>query len=335
MSETTETVAAGFAWLAQGRRVALATVIETWGASPRPVGARLVIDANGDFLGSMSGGCVEGDVIAAALEVIADGRPRTLAFGVSDEKAWSAGLSCGGRISVLVEPLRPGDPLEAAAAEQQRGGEVRLATRLSDGARLRADAPGAPSAVKEAARRKSGARVSTETGDYFVEVWRPDLRLLLVGAAHIAQALAPMAAACGYQTTIVDPRSAFATPERFPDVTLAAIWPDEFLAHCGLDANCAVVALTHDPKIDDRALAVALRSNAFYIGALGSKKSAQARRERLRTRGFGEEDLARMHAPVGLDIGASGPAEIAVSIMAEITLSLRRQVPAAAVAHAS
>lgn len=335
MSETTETVAAGFKWLGQGRRVALATVIETWGSSPRPVGARLVIDENGDFLGSVSGGCVEGDVIAEALDVIADGRPRTLDFGVSDEKAWSAGLPCGGRISVLVEPLHPGDPLEAAVAEQQRGGEVRLATRLSDGARLRADAPDAPPAVQEAAQRQSGARVSTEAGDYFVEVWRPDLRLLLVGAAHIAQALAPMAAACGYQTTLVDPRSAFATPERFPGGTLAPIWPDEFLPNCRLDARCALVALSHDPKIDDRALAVALRSDAFYIGALGSKKSAQARRERLRAKGFGEADLARIHAPVGLDIGAFGPAEIAVSIIAEITLSLRRQTPVAAVEHAS
>jgi xanthine dehydrogenase accessory factor len=336
MSELTETLAAAFDWLAQGRRVAIATVIQTWGSSPRPVGARLVIDEHGGFLGSVSGGCVEGAVIEEAFDVIETGRPVVLDFGVSDEKAWTAGLSCGGKISVFVEPLRRGDRLQQAFADQRRGREVFLATRLADALRLRPDLDaGAPLVLKDAAQRKRSRRIETDEGEFFFEFWSPDLRLMLVGAVHIAQALAPIAAACGYRPTIIDPRSAFATPERFPGLVVEPVWPDEFLPNYGLDAGCAFVALTHDPKIDDRALAAALRGDAFYIGALGSNKSKRAREDRLRAQGFGEADLARIHGPVGLDIGAVGPAEIAVSIMAEIT-SCRHQVTVATrdVAHA-
>jgi xanthine dehydrogenase accessory factor len=202
---------------------------------------------------------------------------------------------------------------------------VFVATRLADGARLRPDIdPGAPQVLKDAVQRKRSRRIGTDAGEFFFDYRRSYLRLVLVGAVHISQALAPMAAACGYGVTIVDPRSAFATPERFPGLAVEAAWPDDFLARHGLDAGCALVALTHDPKIDDRALDAALRSNAFYIGALGSKKTKSAREERLRAKNFGEADLARIFAPVGLDIGAVGPAEIAVSIMAEITACRHR-----------
>ncbi|MBB4199249.1 hypothetical protein CCR94_21080 [Rhodoblastus sphagnicola] len=325
MSDITEILAAAFDWLANGRRVALATVIQTWGSSPRPVGARLLIDEHGDFLGSVSGGCVEGAVIEEAFDVIATGRPKVLDFGVSDEKAWTVGLSCGGKISVLVEPLLDGDLLRQALADQRGGREVFLATRLSDGARWRPDIDAdAASVLREATQRKRSRRIETDAGEFFFEFWRPDLRLVLVGAVHIAQALAPIAAACGYCATIIDPRSAFATPERFPGLAVEPVWPDDFLPAFGLDAGCAIVALTHDPKIDDRALAAALRSDAFYIGALGSKKTGLAREARLRKQGFSDADLARIHGPVGLDIGAVGPAEIAVSIMAEITACRHR-----------
>jgi xanthine dehydrogenase accessory factor len=331
MSDVASLLTEAVAWRRLGRKVALATVVGTWGSSPRPVGSRLIIDENGDFLGSVSGGCVEGAVIEAAFDVIEAGKAAVLDFGVSDERAWTVGLSCGGKISIFVERFDDFEAMEQALADLRGGRDVSLATRLSDGARFRLDGAGLDGAsaalLREVAHEKANRRVETPEGAFFVETWRPDLRLILIGAVHISQALAPIAAACGYRTTIIDPRSAFATPERFPGVELLARWPDEVMQDMGLDAGCAIVALTHDPKIDDRALAIALRSKAFYIGALGSRKTAGRRFERLREKGFADSDLARIHGPVGVDIGAISPAEIALSVMAEITKCLRQPAP--------
>jgi xanthine dehydrogenase accessory factor len=179
-------------------------------------------------------------------------------------------------------------------------------------------------ALREQIRTGKSGSIETPAGKYFLEVHLPPTRIVVTGAVHISQALAPMARMLGYDVTIVDPRTAFATPERFPDVPLLAEWPDTALPKIGLDHWTAFVALTHDPKIDDPALEAALASNCFYVGALGSRKTHGRRVESLKKRGISEEAIARIHAPIGLSIGASSPQEIALSILAEITLRLRR-----------
>jgi xanthine dehydrogenase accessory factor len=182
-------------------------------------------------------------------------------------------------------------------------------------------------AAADAARADQSAPVEIDGQDWFLEVHNPQLELVVVGAAHIAQPLTRMALLCDYAVRVIDPRTSFATPARFPDVSITHDWPDEALAKQPLGARSALVALTHDPKVDDPALAAALRSNAFYIGALGSRKSHAGRLERLKRQGYDDAALARIHGPVGLAIGARSPAEIAISILAEITQTLRTKKP--------
>jgi xanthine dehydrogenase accessory factor len=215
-----------------------------------------------------------------------------------------------------------------AARRERRAGVV--VTRLADGDQrfVGADALGADllAAEIEAALRMGKSVAVTAAGeDYFLTVQAPSPRLTLIGAVHISQALAPMARIAGLDVTIIDPRTAFATPERFPETPVLAQWPDEALAAQPLDRFTAICLLTHDPKIDDPALTVALKADCFYIGALGSRKTHAKRIERMRALGFDETALARIHAPIGLDIGAVSPAEIAVSILGEIVASLRKK----------
>jgi xanthine dehydrogenase accessory factor len=334
-----DVLAAALRWRSEGRRAALATVLRTWGSSPRQPGSQLAVNDQRAFVGSVSGGCVEGAVIHEALEVMASGQPRTLDFGVSDEDAWAVGLACGGKVQVYVDPV--GDAEERLLAELLAGGERRghvLATRLGsrehvllameDGV-LRPREGDADPELLEASRgaltRDRSEVVETPGGEVFLQVYNPPLRMVVVGAVHIAQALCPMAAIAGFAVTVVDPRTAFATPERFPGVTLSTDWPDRALEALAPDHRSAVVTLTHDPKLDEPALAVALRSGAFYIGALGSTRTQAARLGRMRGLGFDDATLARIHGPVGLDIGARSAAEIAVSILAQIVERLRRQ----------
>jgi xanthine dehydrogenase accessory factor len=225
--------------------------------------------------------------------------------------------------------------LERALAASRAGRPAVLATNLKSGLQtfieatetsgdLTLDAV-ARTAIRKAVTEDRNTTIDTPDGPVFVEVFNPRLRCFIVGAVHIAQPLARMAALTGYLVTVIDPRTAFASDERFPDVTLATDWPDEALERLKPNRRTAVVTLTHDPKLDDPALSVALRSDAFYIGALGSKKTHAARCKRLAALGFGEAELARIHGPVGLDIGAVSPAEIAIAIMAEITQVLRAE----------
>ncbi len=323
-------------WRAAGRGVAIATVVETWGSAPRPVGAHLVVDEAGLFLGSVSGGCVEGEVIAAALDAIEDGAPRLLEFGVADETAWRAGLSCGGRIAVHVEKLGAArlDLLHAVNAELAARRACALVTALdgSDAWLCRSgDAEDRLSgeALDLLRSGKSGS-VAPAGRRFFINAYTPPPRLVLVGAVHIAQALAPMATRVGFDVVVVDPRSAFAAGERFPGARLFVDWPDAALADLGLDAFTAVAALTHDPRIDDAALRLALDSACFYVGALGSRKTHARRLERLAAAGLDDEGLSRIRAPIGLAIGAATPAEIAVAILAEIIAARRggAQAPA-------
>jgi xanthine dehydrogenase accessory factor len=325
------------AWRAEGRSVALATVIQTWGSAPQPIGSQLVIDGHENFLGSVSGGCVEGEVIAEAAEVLSSGKPKVLQFGVEDKIAWKAGLACGGTIRIFLEPLEGGGGdaslLRRLAGDIAARSKTALVTDLSTGARALAHGPEdlgqdlAP-ALTEAFSQDRSIVVPMSNGEVFINMFVPTTRLVVIGAVHVAQALAPMARALGYDVMIVDPRAAFATQERLGDVRIMSDWPDEALPAIGLDAATAVVVLSHDAKIDDPALISALRSDAFYVGALGSRKTHAGRIERLKKAGLTDEDLARIRAPIGLDIGAQGAAEIALSILAEIVAVERGKVGA-------
>ena len=316
-------------WHRQGRGAALATVVETWGSAPRPAGSQLAVSGAGAIMGSVSGGCVEGAVVAEAVEAIADGKPRLLTFGVSDETAFAVGLACGGTIRVLVEPVGSG-PLalpEGMLAElvAARAAYAPLAyvTHPETHARRLTRGPGDPLEAVIAARMRSD-RSGVEPDGQFIAVHNPPLRMIVVGAVHIAQALVAMARLCGYAPVLIDPRAAFGSAERFPGETIREDWPDEAMAALAPDARTAVVTLTHDPKLDDPALRAALASPAFYIGCLGSPRTHAKRLDRLRADAVPEDQIARIHAPVGLDIGAKSPAEIAVSIMAQITARLRK-----------
>ncbi|HDR28179.1 XdhC family protein [Rhodovulum sp.] len=311
-------------WHRAGQGAVLATVIETWGSAPRPVGSLLAISGEGGMAGSVSGGCVEGAVIAEALEALGDGRPRLLDFGVGDDDAFAVGLACGGRIRVLVEPVGAAMP-EALLADLVAARAARRALAYlvdTESWERRLAGPEDAALGPQIAERMRSDRSGFE-GACFVAIHNPPLRLAVIGAVHIAQPLVAMARLAGFAPTLIDPRPAFGSAERFPGETILDDWPDAALAVHGLDARTAVVTLTHDPKLDDPAILAALGSDAFYLGCLGSPRTHAKRIERLQAAGIAAERIARIHAPVGLDIGARSPAEIAVSIMAQIVATLR------------
>lgn len=322
MTETTldNMPAVALDYIANGHRAAIATVIETWGSAPRPVGAQLAIREDGEFQGSVSGGCVEGAVVAEALEVLETGEPRILEYGVSDEEVFAVGLACGGEIKILVEPIGIGQGMsvdilkllnDARAARKPIG----ISTNLQTWDRRLVGPADAPNRFT---KDKSGT-----DDDTFTLIQNPPLRLIVVGAVHIAQALLPMAAISGYATYLIDPRDSFGSQARFPNQTILNDWPDAAVEQLGLDARTALVTLTHDPKLDTPALAAALDSDAFYIGALGSSRTHAKRRAQLIELGFTDAQIDRIHGPVGSNIGAATPSEIAISIMAQITQILR------------
>jgi xanthine dehydrogenase accessory factor len=311
LGENEDVLGKALDWFDEGRTVALATVIETWGSSPRPRGAQLAVREDGLFVGSVSGGCVEGRVVEAAQLAMQDKATRLLEFGVSNDEAWEVGLACGGTVRIHVEPVTERDVLAAVRAARVADERIVLVLPL-DGGATRIAPPG-EHATDE-------ARI---VGSVFVLPQNPLLRLVVVGAVHIAMPLVRMATLLGYATSVIDPREAFAHAERWPGIDVSTDYPDEVLASRPLTRRSALVALTHDPKIDDPALEVALKSDAFYIGALGSTKTHAARLARLAERGFSAEVLRRIHGPVGLRIGARSPAEIAVAIAAQMTEALR------------
>ncbi len=261
-------------WHRQGRRAALATVVETWGSAPRQAGSQLVISGEGEIMGSVSGGCVEGAVVTEALEALADGMPRLLTFGVSDETAFSVGLACGGTIRVLVEPVGPGPhalpegllaDLVAARAEPRA---IAYSVGLDDWSR-RLLAPGADPAADA---RLRADRSGVEEDGRFIAVHNPPLRLIVVGAVHIAQPLVAMARLCGYAPVLIDPRAAFGSADRFRGETILDDWPDEALASLKPDARTAVVTLTHDPKLDDPAIRFACARRSSTWAAWGRRR---------------------------------------------------------------
>lgn len=338
-------------WLDEGRQVAMATVINTWGSSPRAVGANMVVDSQGNIAGSVSGGCVEGAVVEISQTVLADEPAQKVHFGVSDETAWQVGLACGGEIDVFVERLDP-DHFEfiQAAIEQELpvatmtvigGAEHELGRKMSvsgnRGERVLADWE--DGTLKDGALDLARKRIQMgrsgldelviddpekSTLQLFTEVVPPPPSLVIVGGVHIAVALAEYAKVLGHRTIVIDPRRAFGSVERFPEVDqLLTEWPQSAFEQLHLNTNTAVAVLTHDPKIDDPALMVALPSPAYYVGVLGSRRTHEKRLKRLREAGMEESLLERLHAPIGLDIGAQSPEEIALSVMAEVIQARR------------
>jgi xanthine dehydrogenase accessory factor len=324
-------------WLAQGKSVAIATVIQTWGSSPRQEGARMAITPDGGISGSVSGGCVEGAVFEAAVESLNTGRPQLLHFGVADESAWDVGLACGGSIEIFVKPLDAeffktlrsvlDEEIPAALVTLIRGPDEKVGREIlihGNGEVIASsvDIPAAKIADLSTNSLAEGTtqRILLEDGiEIFIETLLPPPTLVAVGGVHITIALMELAKTLGYRTIVVDPRKAFGSGQRFPHVDrLIQSWPDEAFQQIPITSNTAVAMLTHDPKLDDPALKIALASPAFYVGALGSRLTQNKRRQRLLEDGLTEEQLDRIHGPIGIDIQARTPEEIALSILSEI-----------------
>lgn len=304
MADNDSVLAAAAAW--KGEPMAIATVTSTWGSAPRPRGSHMLVHQDGRFEGSVSGGCVESDILDTAARVIAGAPFQVKKYGVEDAAAWEVGLPCGGEIEVMVQPVSAAgfDPelFDRIVAARDNGESLVVTTDLATG--------------------HSDAR-PLETGEAFVNRYDPPRRLLIVGAVQIAQALAQLARALGIETVLIDPRARFLTEERFPGVTLDDRWPDEAIEALNPGPATAVVTLSHDIKIDDPALIAALKGDAAYVGALGSRRSHAARRERLAAAGLTPDRIDRIDGPVGIDIGAIGPSEIALSIAAAMVAAFR------------
>ena len=314
-----ETREAALDWHRRGQGVAIATVVDTWGSAPRPAGSELACNAAGEFVGSVSGGCVEVAVLRAAADVIGGGPPRLLEFGVTDDEAWAVGLACGGRIRVFVDRFADSLTESLLQAIHERRPVATVVNLVAGGERF------ATSEEADAALRADRAVLLEQDGARKLVVpHNPAPRLVIVGAVHIAETLAKSARLLGHDVWVVDPRTAFLRESLFPGARLAGDWPQQALRAIGPDRRTAGAVLTHDPKIDDPALEELLLSEAYYIGALGSRRTHAQRLERLAGRGFSPSVLARIHGPAGLAIGARTPAEIAISVLAQLVGALRQ-----------
>ena len=345
------------AWTAQGRKIAVATVVKVWGSAPRPIGSHMLVSSSGEISGSVSGGCVEGAVVEVAKRVLESGQPELVSFGVADDVAWSVGLSCGGEIAVFVDGLEV-EPATGSEVESTKAGRfeelaaatraerlVCLATVVADssqeggavgrqlliwpGGAVRGDlgTPRLNQRVSTFAERvfdslapaKRGFDHQGETTDVFFAVYPPAPKLVMVGAVHVAIHLAEFAAKLGFRTVVIDPRKAFATAERFAHVDeMHTTWPAQALSEIPLNETTYFAVLSHDFKIDIPALEIALSSPARYVGVLGSKKTHARRMEKLLEAGVSQSDVDRLHAPIGLDLGGRRAEEVALSVIAEV-----------------
>ena len=331
-------------WREEGRSIALATVIQTWGSSPRGVGSKMAVILDGKMTGSVSGGCVENAVIEAGIQSLKTNQPKLLHFGVADETAWEVGLACGGSLDVFIQPLdmeifqllksNLKDETPIVHVTVIRGKDELLGYEsliTENGFLTRSLGNELDISVLEIARDtfvhgKSHRVQIREDVEIFVDVILPPPVLVIVGGVHIAIALASLAKVVGYRTVMIDPRKAWGNEGRFPHVDqLIQAWPEEAFGQVNITGSTAITALTHDPKLDDPALKIALSSSAFYVGALGSKSTNAKRRERLLKDGMTGERLSRLHAPIGIDIGAQSPEEIALAVMSEVVNAYRRQ----------
>ena len=326
-------------WRSQGDRVAVATVTRVWGSAPRPLGSRMVISSRGEVTGSVSGGCVEAAVVDEVTAILEGGAPHLCSFGVTQEQAWSIGLPCGGEIEVLLTPWHPN--LDLLCEARQRGDKVVLATLLSsdhlgqsmllwpDGRKAgdlgsESLSTALSSRLPELLVQGQSTRVTIpfdEGGsvEFCIEVQATRPTLVMVGAVHITEVLLGLARTMGFRTVVVDPREAFATPERFAAADeLIRRWPHKVLAEIPLDQDTYVALLSHDSKLDLPALRAVLRQPVRYIGALGSRRTHAKRVTALLNEGFTKDEVARIHAPIGLPLGGRRAEEIALSVMAEV-----------------
>ena len=310
--------------LSAAAAVGRAVVTRVWGSAPRIEGSNLIATADGRMAGSVSGGCVEGAVVTAIGEAIRSGEPRLIEFTVSHERAWEVGLACGGSISVFVEPsVRP------ALLEAARGpGGVVVPSVINGPLPLGSPGPALASRLEPESRAALDSlacrtvTVPAEGGEatVFLEVFPKQPTLFLIGAVHVAEELTRLAKPLGYRVVVADGRGAFLTRERFPEADLLVQeWPQDAFRSVGVDDATCICVLSHDPKFDEPALDYALRSPARYVGAIGSRKTQETRRERLAAAGFSPAEIARLHGPIGLDLGGRHPGEIALAILAEIT----------------
>ncbi|PYE12557.1 putative sulfurylase large subunit (molybdopterin cytosine dinucleotide biosynthesis) [Paraburkholderia silvatlantica] len=296
-------------WLGAGHRVLLVTVVKTWGSSPRPEGSMLVVRDDGVVSGSVSGGCIEDDLIERVRQHgVIQGRPQSVRYGISADEAHRFGLPCGGTIELVLEPLAGTEDAGGIAALCQRVEAGELVARTLDMA--------SGSATLTAARATEGVLFD---GKRFITIHGPRYRMLVIGAGQLSRYLCPIATGLDYHVTVCDPREEYTDVWDVPGTALVRTMPDDTVLDMRLDERCAVIALTHDPKLDDLALMEALKTPAFYVGALGSRRNNAARRERLREFDLGDAELARLHGPVGIYIGSRTPPEIAISILAEVT----------------
>jgi len=331
-------------WRAENKSIAIATVIQTWGSSPRRAGAKMALTPDGNIAGSVSGGCVEGAVFDTGVDVLKANRPRLLHFGVADETAWEVGLACGGSIDIFVKPLDSEifEALRATLLDEEsavlvtviKGSDEILGHEMlvrQDGTttgtiRDESNEQVMKLAAETLTQGHSRRVMLNEDMEVFMEVILPPPILIAVGGVHITIALTALAKTLGYRTIVVDPRRAFGNETRFPHVDqLVQLWPDEAFQQIPITRSSAIAMLTHDPKLDDPALKIALPSSAFYVGALGSRTTQAKRRQRLLEDGLTEKQLNRLHGPIGIAIGAGTPEEIAISIMAEIVAARNAQ----------
>lgn len=324
-------------WFDQPGDLALATVIQTWRSSPRPVGSRLIIRPDGNFTGSVSGGCVEGAVVSEALDILNTGKPMTFDYGVSNEAAWEVGLACGGQLSIHIQPLNheTDKPVLKKLAEnisrrkacilltELESGKIDL-IECSDEGQVSHFSDELAAHLRDVMLSAKSSVVQAEGKRYFVDLHLPKKRLIIIGAVHIAEYLCQLALMANFDVMIIDPRSFFRREGRFSGAQLSSDWPDEGVREVQPDRETALVTLTHDPKLDQPALREILMSDAFFVGSLGSRRTHAKRLDELRAEGLEEEALSRIKGPVGLDIGALSPQEIAISIMAQIIEHARK-----------
>ena len=315
MNNLDDIITPTFNWLKEKNKVAIATVISTWGSAPRQVGGQMAINETGEIIGSVSGGCVENSVITEALDSLKDKKHRIKDYGITNDLAWEVGLACGGNLKILINPLEDNDKIIFKAKNMiQKRERVIIKIDCKTGRR---------EIISTLDQEKNKTSYFDYDKEVFYHIIDPKPRLFIIGGVHLSQALSSLANICEYEVVIIDPRDYFANKKRFPNDLIINDWPDIALRNYKFNCSDNLVTLTHDPKIDDLALKLALNSKVGYIGSLGSKKTHENRVERLKNEGFNLNQIDKIHAPIGLNISSKTPQEIALSIMAEI-IKVRR-----------
>ena len=315
-----------YEWIKDNQKIVMITVVETWGSSPKPIGSKMIVNENKEFFGSVSGGCIESFIIQESLKVIEKNESfKIKKFKISDDSAWNMGLSCGGEITVYLASMNLREKaLEQIIQKQKNKLEFALLTNLLTG-QIEIFEKSKPlnKNFEEYTNQINSYYLSKNNGvikdsNIFIECYNNPLKVIIIGAVHIAQYLTDFADKFDFEIYIIDPRNYFGTKERFPNVKIIKEWPNEAFKKIKTNSNCALIGLTHDPKIDDPALQYALKKNFFYIGALGSKKTHEKRCDRLKKAGFTRSEIESIHGPIGIKLGGKSAPEIALSIIAQL-----------------